>query len=256
MNYLWFPFIAFLVPIPSYASTVTWKCNTESDMKQYIVEYTADSGVTYKEQAIVPHPKPCVKSVVYTDTLPATPGKEMYRVFAVNTSNEKSVASVSAPLAPPPPVASIGTIAAITVTNITDSTATVSYQEPSDGLGGIAQSNIRYSLGAMAWGSAINATCSAGVCQLSGLPADSIISVTGIGYITQATGGSKFGAFSPITTFKTAKAVVVVPPPSPPVPTITLQQALRESIQTCLNKSMVLRSCLTLLNTAIGKVTE
>jgi len=70
MNYLWFLFIAFLVPIPSYASTVTWKCNTESDMKQYIVEYTADSGVTYKEQANVPHPKPCVKSVVYTDTPP------------------------------------------------------------------------------------------------------------------------------------------------------------------------------------------
>ena len=254
MNYLWFPFIAFLVPIPSYASTVTWKCNTESDMKQYIVEYTADSGVTYKEQANVPHPKPCVKSVVYTDTLPATPGKEMYRVFAVNTSNEKSVASVSAPLAPPPPVASIGTIAAITVTNITDSTATVSYQEPSDGLGGIVQSNIRYSVGDMFWGSAANAICSAGVCQLSGLPADSTISVMGIGYLSQPTGGSKFGAFSPIATFRTAKAEVPLSPP--PVPTVTLKQVLRDSFRSCKTKRLTLPSCLTLLDTAIGKVTE
>ena len=254
MNYLFLTLLLSLLSVSSHAATVTWKCNTETDMKEYRAEYTNDAGATYKEFAVIPQPKPCLTSVTYKDARPITPGKEMFRVFAVDTTDKKSLASLSAPAAPPPPVAVIGNIPLLTITNITTSTATATYKEPSDGLGGLAQSNIRYSVGDMFWGSAANAICSAGVCQLSGLPADSTISVMGIGYLSQPTGGSKFGAFSPIATFRTAKAEVPLSPP--PVPTVTLKQVLRDSFRSCKTKRLTLPSCLTLLDTAIGKVTE
>jgi len=249
-------FMAFFVPLLSLsdAAVVTWKCNQESDVKQYSVEYTKDAGASYKEVAIVAHPKPCEGRVTHTDALSIAPGKEMYRVFAIDSTNQKSVASVSAPAIPPPPVVVIGNIPKLDVTSITTSSAVITYQEPSDGLGGIAKSNIRYSIGGMSWGSAKDATCSAGVCQLSDLPADSLISVMGIGYMPQATGGSKFGPFSPIATFRTAKAEVPLSPP--PVLTVTLKQVLRDSFRSCKTKRLTLPSCLTLLDTAIRKVTE
>lgn len=131
-------FIAFFLPLLSVsdAAVVTWKCNQESDVKQYSVEYTKDAGASYEEVAIVAHPKPCEGRVTHTDALPIVPGKEMYRVFAIDSTDQKSVASVSAPAIPPPPVVVIGNIPKLDVTSITTSSSVITYQEPSDGLGG------------------------------------------------------------------------------------------------------------------------
>ena len=246
-------FIAFFLPLLSVsdAAVVTWKCNQESDVKQYSVEYTKDAGASYEEVAIVAHPKPCEGRVTHTDALPIVPGKEMYRVFAIDSTDRKSVASVSAPAIPPPPVVVIGNIPKLDVTSITTSSSVITYQEPSDGLGGIAKSNIRYSIGDMSWGSAKDAPCSAGVCQLSDLPADSLISAMGLGFMPQVTGGSKFGPFSPIATFRT-----LAKPVPPPVPTVTLKQALLDGFADCRVNRRTTLACITLLEKALGKVTE
>ena len=87
------------------AFTVQWNCNPESDMKEYRVEYSADSGASWGIEATVPHPKPCTSPVSFGVTRYLKPGQKLYRLFSIDTAgnvatkpSEPASYTVKAPL--------------------------------------------------------------------------------------------------------------------------------------------------------------
>ena len=86
------------------ALTVSWNCNPETDMQEYRVEYSADSGASWGVEATVPHPKPCTSPVSLGITRYLKPGPKLYRVFALDRASNASKPSDPASYTVKPPL--------------------------------------------------------------------------------------------------------------------------------------------------------
>jgi len=253
--------IAFLVPIPSYASTVTWRCNTESDLKHYEVEYTEDAGTTFAKVATVHHPTPCPGSLTHTDTRTHMAGKQMYRVAVISNSGQKSPYSIAMPVPPPPPT--VSKLEWFFVNQIGMDTATIQLKSGTYG-DKFATPEARLALKPLGWGSAAAVNCvvtgkeNEYSCPIVALKPDTLYQIQGLAK-TLVNNRWVYGPFSEVVTFKTLPAPVIQPPPIevPPVtPAYSLQKALTEGFTTCKTKRQSLQTCLSTVLDAMKKVTR
>lgn len=179
---------------PVSALTVSLDCNTEADMKEYRIEYSADGGASWGVEGTVPHPKPCTSPVTMKITRYIAPGNKLYRAFAIDLAANSSQPSKSvpytvignpggqeeAPLPPspykptttppapppvvtpppvvppptPPPVAKPGKLGNVQMSNIGPTSAIVTFPLPF-----ATGADIRLSLDPIAWGSSTSVTC-------------------------------------------------------------------------------------------------
>lgn len=79
----------------SFAVTLEWPCNDESDMKDYRLEYATEPAYAWGVVDRIEHIDGC-ESIRYPDSRYLAPGRKRYRVFAGNRDRHYSTPSPEA----------------------------------------------------------------------------------------------------------------------------------------------------------------
>ncbi|QOJ33891.1 MAG: hypothetical protein HRU82_02530 [Nitrospira sp.] len=250
-----------LCAAPAWSATISWDCNTESDMKEYRLERSGDAGASWGVASMIPHPQPCVSPITLQYGAYLAPGTKLFRLFAGdkagNWSQPSNVVSltvkppiigntggqVEQPLPPspfvpvvnPPPVVRPGKLAGFQVSNIGSTSAKVTVPLPA-GTG----ADIRLSLDPIAWGGATSLSCaSAGgvlTCLLENLLPNRVYALQGVYYFGVMNQGAIYGDLSDVVTFTTAPFVpspTSPPPPDEPDDAVTVADALDTAAMRC-----------------------
>lgn len=160
------------------------------------------------------------------------------------------------PAPTPPPVAKPGKLSGMQVSDISQTSAAVTFKLPV-GTG----ADIRLSIDPMSWGSATSVSCVESdqlgtmTCQLENLLPGKTYALQGVYYFGIMNQGAIYGELSDIVKFTTLVAPTPPPAPQPPPPSnVTLLEAIRFGLDTCLTKKLAHTACMKALREAVGKV--